>query len=113
MITRIYAHSAAERRHGSPNQAIDCSRALAVQQYLILRKIHGLSASNARDRLHQIMFIGVTSDRYVPSTTAVHRPVEAAFDPECDHSFLDEQQLQAWMDAPLSDEEAAEHEEGP
>ena len=71
MITRIYAHSAAERRHGSPNQAIDCSRVLAVQQYRFLRKIHGLSASNARDRLHQIMFIGVTADRYVPSTTAV------------------------------------------
>lgn len=76
MITRIYAHSAAERRHGWPNQAIDCSRVLAVQQYRFLRKIHGLSAENARDRLHQIMFIGVTG-RYVPSTTAVHRPVEA------------------------------------
>jgi len=69
--TRIYAHSAAERRHGSPNQAIDCSRTLAVQQYLFLRRHHGLSASNARDRLHQIMFIGVTGGRYVPSTTAV------------------------------------------
>jgi hypothetical protein len=71
VITRIYAHSAAERRHGCPNQAIDCSRVLAVQQYLFLRKIHGLSAGNARDRLHQIMFIGVTGGRYVPSTTAV------------------------------------------
>ena len=71
MNTRIYAHSAAERRHGFPNQAIDCSRVLAVQQYLFLRKIHGLSAESARDRLHQILFIGVTGGRYVPSTTAV------------------------------------------
>ena len=72
MITRIYAHSAAERRHGCPNQAIDCSRVLAVQQYLFLRKIHGLRPGMARDRLHQIMFIGVTGcSRYVPSTTAV------------------------------------------
>ena len=68
--TRIYAHSAAERRHGSPNQAIDCIQTLAVQQYLFLRKIHGLSPSNARDRLYQIMFIGVTG-AFVPSTTAV------------------------------------------
>ena len=76
MITRIYAHSAAERRHGSPNQAIDCSRVLAVQQYLFLRRHHGLRPCMARDRLYQIMFIGVTG-RNVPSTTAVHRPVEA------------------------------------
>lgn len=41
MITRIYAHSAAERRHGSPNQAIDCNRTLAVQQYLFLRRRAG------------------------------------------------------------------------
>ena len=71
MITRIYAHSAAERRDGCPNQAIDCSRVLAVQQYRFLRKIHGLSAENARDRLYQILFIGVTGCWYVPSTTAV------------------------------------------
>lgn len=71
MNTRVYAHSAAHRRAGAPNQAIDCSRVLVIQQYLILRKYHGLSASNARDRLHQIMFIGVTADRYVPSTPAV------------------------------------------
>ena len=71
MITRIYAHSAAERRHGWPNQAIDCDRTLAVQQYRFLRKIHGLRPSAARDRLYQIMFIGVTADRYVPSTPAV------------------------------------------
>jgi len=71
VITRIYAHSAAERRHGSPNQAIDCSRVLAVQQYLFLRKLHGLRPGMARDRLYQIMFIGVTGGRYVPSTTAV------------------------------------------
>ena len=77
MITRIYAHSAAERRHGSPNQAIDCNRTLAVQQYLFLRKIHGLSAENARDRLHQIMFIGVTGGRYVPWTSLGLRAVEA------------------------------------
>ena len=77
MITRIYAHSAAERRHGSPNQAIDCNRTLAVQQYLFLRRHHGLRPRMARDRLYQIMFIGVTGGRYVPSTTAVHRPVEA------------------------------------
>lgn len=77
MITRIYAHSAAERRHGSPNQAIDCIRTLAVQQYLFLRRHHGLRPGMARDRLYQILFIGVTGGRYVPSTTAVHRPVEA------------------------------------
>jgi len=71
VITRIYAHSAAERRDGCPNQAIDCSRVLAVQQYLFLRKIHGLSAESARDRLYQILFIGVTGCWYVPSTTAV------------------------------------------
>lgn len=71
MITRIYAHSAAERRHGSPNQAIDCNRTLAVQQYLFLRRHHGLRPGMARDRLYQILFIGVTGGRYVPSTTAV------------------------------------------
>lgn len=71
MITRIYAHSAAERRHGSPNQAIDCNRTLAVQQYLFLRRHHGLRPRMARDRLYQTMFIGVTGGRYVPSTTAV------------------------------------------
>ena len=70
MNTRIYAHSAAERRHGSPNQAIDCIRVLAVQQYLFLRKIHWLSPSAARDRLYRIMFIGVLG-AFVPSTTAV------------------------------------------
>lgn len=75
MITRIYAHSAAERRHGSPNQAIDCNRTLAVQQYLFLRKIHGLSAENARDRLHQIMFIGVTGGGMKPAQLPAAREV--------------------------------------
>ena len=69
--TRIYAHSAAERRHGWPNQAIDCNRTLAVQQYRFLRRHHGLRPGMARDRLYQILFIGVTGGRYVPSTTAV------------------------------------------
>ena len=31
----------------------------------------GLRPGMARDRLHQIMFIGVTGGRFVPSTTAV------------------------------------------
>lgn len=57
--------------------------------------------------------MALTPARVVARPSLGLRAVEAAFDPECDHSFLDEQQLQAWMDAPLSDEEAAEHEEGP
>lgn len=77
MNTRVYAHSAAHRRAGAPNQAIDCNRVLVIQQYRFLRQNHGLTAPMARDRLHQIMFIGVCGGHYVPSTTASSRAVAA------------------------------------
>ena len=31
-------------------------------------------------------------------------------DPECDHSFLDVDDLTRWMDTPITDEQAAEEE---
>lgn len=67
MKTKIYAHSRAARADGSPGQAIECSRVLAVQQYRFLRR-DGLSPRVARDRLFAILFIGTINARFVNGT---------------------------------------------